>query len=198
VNGASRDVNPTPVETTPVETAPAPDLHVHPHEHGTGTPASVTHEHAHAPGAFHGRPVATPVPPEEVAARWVEVEHLHFVYPDGFEALRGVGLRMARGEKVAGGTERHRQARSCPSTGSTCPRTESAHRRHAGRPQERQADARRVVVFRIGDQLFSRRSSRTSPSGRFTWVFPRWERRVGAPGAVGMTGSNDGSPSAVP
>ncbi|MCU0478033.1 MAG: energy-coupling factor ABC transporter ATP-binding protein [Chloroflexi bacterium] len=29
------------------------------------------------------------------------MEHLHFVYPDGFEALKGVHLRMARGEKVA-------------------------------------------------------------------------------------------------
>ena len=96
MTGASRDANPAPVGSVQ-----APDGHVHPHEHGTGTPASVTHEHAHAPGAFHGRPVGTPVPPEEVAARWVEVEHLHFVYPDGFEALRGVHLRIARGEKVA-------------------------------------------------------------------------------------------------
>jgi cobalt/nickel transport system ATP-binding protein len=34
-------------------------------------------------------------------ARWVEIEHLHFAYPDGFEALKGVDLVMARGEKVA-------------------------------------------------------------------------------------------------
>ena len=36
-----------------------------------------------------------------IAARWVDLEHLHFAYPDGFEALRGVDLRLARGEKVA-------------------------------------------------------------------------------------------------
>jgi cobalt transport protein ATP-binding subunit len=34
-------------------------------------------------------------------ARWVDVEHLHFAYPDGYEALKGVDLAMARGEKVA-------------------------------------------------------------------------------------------------
>jgi cobalt transport protein ATP-binding subunit len=33
--------------------------------------------------------------------RWIEVAHLHFAYPDGFEALRGLDLRIARGEKVA-------------------------------------------------------------------------------------------------
>jgi cobalt transport protein ATP-binding subunit len=74
---------------------------VHPHEHGIGSPDSVAHEHAHVPGALHGVPLEAPAPPEEVAGRWVDVEHLHFVYPDGFEALKGVHLRMARGEKVA-------------------------------------------------------------------------------------------------
>lgn len=34
-------------------------------------------------------------------ARWVELEHVHFAYPDGFEALHGIDLRIARGEKVA-------------------------------------------------------------------------------------------------
>jgi cobalt transport protein ATP-binding subunit len=31
----------------------------------------------------------------------VDVEHLHFAYPDGYEALKGVDLSMAQGEKVA-------------------------------------------------------------------------------------------------
>jgi cobalt transport protein ATP-binding subunit len=95
MTGVARDVTPTPGETLP------PDIHVHPHEHGIGSPGSIIHEHPHVPGALHGRPVEAPAPPEEVAGRWVDVEHLHFVYPDGFEALKGVHLRMARGEKVA-------------------------------------------------------------------------------------------------
>ena len=95
MTGVPRDVNPTPGETLP------PDVHVHPHEHGIGSSGSIIHEHPHVPGALHGRPVEGPTPPEEVAGRWVDVEHLHFVYPDGFEALKGVHLRMARGEKVA-------------------------------------------------------------------------------------------------
>jgi cobalt transport protein ATP-binding subunit len=53
------------------------------------------------PGALHGLPVEEPGVPDDVAARWIDIEHLHFVYPDGFEALRGVYLRIARGEKVA-------------------------------------------------------------------------------------------------
>ncbi|MCU0482792.1 MAG: ATP-binding cassette domain-containing protein [Chloroflexi bacterium] len=31
----------------------------------------------------------------------MDLEHVHFAYPDGFEALRGVSLRLARGDKVA-------------------------------------------------------------------------------------------------
>ncbi len=37
----------------------------------------------------------------DIDARWVELEHVHFAYPDGFEALHGIDLRIARGEKVA-------------------------------------------------------------------------------------------------
>jgi cobalt transport protein ATP-binding subunit len=59
--------------------------HVHAHDHADG------HEHVHPPTEPHD---ADP-------ARWVEVEHLHYAYPDGFEALRGIDLTVARGEKVA-------------------------------------------------------------------------------------------------
>lgn len=38
---------------------------------------------------------------DDVAARWIELEHVHFAYPDGFEALHGIDLQIARGEKVA-------------------------------------------------------------------------------------------------
>ncbi len=43
--------------------------------------------------------IRPPEPPDP--ARWIEVEHLHFVYPNGFEALKGIDLVIARGEKVA-------------------------------------------------------------------------------------------------
>ncbi|HSK94693.1 MAG TPA: ATP-binding cassette domain-containing protein [Candidatus Angelobacter sp.] len=34
-------------------------------------------------------------------ARWIEITHLHYAYPDGFEALRGLDLVIGRGEKIA-------------------------------------------------------------------------------------------------
>jgi len=37
--------------------------------------------------------------PAETA--WVDVAALHFTYPDGFDALKGISVRIARGEKVA-------------------------------------------------------------------------------------------------
>ena len=80
---------------------PVPTGHVHEHEHGPGSESPGVHAHAHVPGALHGRPVVSPTPSAELIARWIDVEHLHFVYPDGFEALRGIHLRIARGEKVA-------------------------------------------------------------------------------------------------
>ena len=65
---------------------------------------SHAHRHATSPTASRSaasRAGADGASDPDVAARWVEVEHLHFVYPDGFEALHGVDLRIARGEKVA-------------------------------------------------------------------------------------------------
>ncbi|MEX0783148.1 MAG: ABC transporter ATP-binding protein [Dehalococcoidia bacterium] len=32
---------------------------------------------------------------------WISVKHLHFSYPDGYEALKGVDLSVEKGEKVA-------------------------------------------------------------------------------------------------
>ncbi len=59
--------------------------HTHVHSHADGT----DHDHAHPPSV------------EADESRWLEVEHLHFAYPDGLEALRDVDLVIARGEKVA-------------------------------------------------------------------------------------------------
>jgi cobalt transport protein ATP-binding subunit len=56
--------------------------HVHPHTHHDG------HRHAHLPEATPGETV-------------LELEHVHHVYPDGTEALRGIDLALAPGEKVA-------------------------------------------------------------------------------------------------
>lgn len=77
-----------------------PVLPEHTHEHA--------HEHAHD-GVSHIHPhrhehdAAGPstVRDADAAARWVDLAHVHFAYPDGYEALRGVDLRIARGEKVA-------------------------------------------------------------------------------------------------
>ncbi len=80
-----------------------PHVHEHAHEHAHGDEVAHAHVHLHphAPEELHAEPEAhAPVDPA-IAARWVDVEHVHFSYPDGFEALRGVSLRLARGEKVA-------------------------------------------------------------------------------------------------
>ncbi len=78
-----------------------PDGHVHEHVHDGEAAHAHQHEHAHAPEELHAEPGAhSPLEPA-VAESWVDLEHVHFAYPDGFEALRGVSLRLARGDKVA-------------------------------------------------------------------------------------------------
>ncbi len=61
--------------------------HVHPHSHD-----DAAHAHSH---------IRQDVPAAVPGALAVELEHVHFSYPDGLEALRGVDLRIATGEKVA-------------------------------------------------------------------------------------------------
>ena len=57
------------------------------------------HEHDHADDHRHDHPPSEPLVGDP--SRWIEIEHLHYAYPDGYEALRGIDLVVARGEKVA-------------------------------------------------------------------------------------------------
>ncbi len=68
--------------------------HVHLHAH-EGTPPHA-HPHVHDPGE------PPPAASDEVDQLGrVDLEHVHYRYPDGFEALRGVDLHIGNGEKVA-------------------------------------------------------------------------------------------------
>ena len=84
-----------------------PTSHSHVHEHSGVQPHEHVHEHGSGrPGGLAGPSTApgaggSSASDDDVESRWVEARHLHFAYPDGFEALRGVDLRIARGEKVA-------------------------------------------------------------------------------------------------
>jgi cobalt/nickel transport system ATP-binding protein len=73
---------------TPVANNP----HIHQHVHADDGADLHAHEHDASAGpglaGTDGRGT-------------VELEHVHFRYPDGFEALSGVDLRIAAGEKVA-------------------------------------------------------------------------------------------------
>jgi cobalt/nickel transport system ATP-binding protein len=71
---------------------PTADGHAHEHSHA--------HDHDdghHDPGHAHDDGGAA----VEAEAAAILVEHLHFRYPDGFEALKGLDLSIAPGEKVA-------------------------------------------------------------------------------------------------
>jgi cobalt transport protein ATP-binding subunit len=65
----------------------------------------VRHSHAHALDGQDGHrqiaPTSEAAPDAVDEARWIELEHLHYRYPDGTEALRGIDLVVGRGEKVA-------------------------------------------------------------------------------------------------
>lgn len=71
--------------------------HEHGHDHG--------HDHVddrHAHRHLHDGPSEPGHEPSEIPfGGTIEVEHLHFRYPDGTEALTGIDLRVEHGEKVA-------------------------------------------------------------------------------------------------
>lgn len=84
------------MSTTPARPAPAePVVHEHVHVHDGRPPHAHPHTHAHEEA------LPLPAGDTDLAARWLELAHVHFRYPDGFDALRGIDLRIARGEKVA-------------------------------------------------------------------------------------------------
>jgi cobalt transport protein ATP-binding subunit len=66
------------------------EQHEHPHTH-PGLPVPHSHGHDHA----HDAPLAP------TGDGTIAISHLHFRYPDGTEALRGMDLSIAGGEKVA-------------------------------------------------------------------------------------------------
>jgi cobalt transport protein ATP-binding subunit len=68
------------------------DAHLHEHVHAHD------HDDGHH-GGDHAHGLDAPGPAD--AATAVRVEHLHFRYPDGYEALKGLDLSIAAGEKVA-------------------------------------------------------------------------------------------------
>jgi cobalt transport protein ATP-binding subunit len=67
------------------------DVHVHPHAHDI-------HEHAHPRDEPHPHETS---PAIERLPGSIEISHLHFRYPDGFEALRGIDLEVKPSDKVA-------------------------------------------------------------------------------------------------
>lgn len=63
--------------------------HAHSHRHDESADG---HDHAHSPGESA---------PDTGSGAAIEIEHLHYRYPDGFEALHGLDLSIGAGEKVA-------------------------------------------------------------------------------------------------
>lgn len=78
------------------------DLPVHEHVHAHDDAGDHAHVHEHALGP-EANPSAgsTAGTAAEDGRGAVDLEHVHYRYPDGFEALSGVDLHIESGEKVA-------------------------------------------------------------------------------------------------
>ena len=63
------------------------------HDHSHAHDRAGAHDHGHEADGAAGNTAGD--------APWIEIEHLHYSYPDGLEALQGIDLRVALGEKVA-------------------------------------------------------------------------------------------------
>jgi cobalt/nickel transport system ATP-binding protein len=75
--------------------------HDHLHVHDDTVPHSHLHEHPDVAGDALPSAGDRGGGPAAVDTAWIGVRHLHHVYPDGTEALRGIDVAIARGEKVA-------------------------------------------------------------------------------------------------
>jgi cobalt/nickel transport system ATP-binding protein len=108
------DADPVAVPTHAAPGAPALDdaslgarahahEHEHVHEHDGSAPHAHPHVHVHPDAGGDTLAVSGAAAGSDPSAGrgTVELEHVHYRYPDGFEALRGVDLRIGAGEKVA-------------------------------------------------------------------------------------------------
>ena len=75
-------------------------VHEHAHAHDDAGDHAHVHEHAHGPEASPSAG-STAGSAAEDGRGVVDLEHVHYRYPDGFEALSGVDLHIESGEKVA-------------------------------------------------------------------------------------------------
>ncbi len=138
----------------------------------------------------------TTVPTGEPMPAWVDVRDLCYAYPDGFEALKGVTLGIARGEKVAligpNGAGKstlmlHLNGINSPTSGSVSVAGLSVSRENIGRIR-----AEVGLVFQDpDDQLFSPTVNEDVAFGPIHMGLPKDEvdRRVtDALAAVGLPG----------
>ncbi len=75
--------------------------HDHPSDDHHQSDARHAHSHSHAEHDDGGGPAQAEPRAGPATTGTIDLEHLHFRYPDGTEALTGIDLRVGHGEKVA-------------------------------------------------------------------------------------------------